>query len=85
MRRGHRVIDFRAGEVEELAGTAALLLRLVRPVADAGLLGEDQTFRASDHVELALYAVVEGVAVPGVLVSEVAVHAGTVRRGLWLL
>lgn len=85
MRRGHAIVDLRAGEVEELARTATLLLRLVRPVANSGLLGKDQTVRTSDHVELALHAVVEGITVSGILVSEVAVHAGTVWRRLWLL
>lgn len=77
MRRGNGIVDLRAGEVEELAGTATLLLRLVRPVADAGFLREDQTVRTSDHVELAFHAVVEGVTVPGILMGEIAVHAGT--------
>lgn len=79
-----RVVDLGAGEVEELTGTAAFLLRLVRPVADPGLFGEHQPIRAHDHVELALHAVIECVTVPGILVGEVAVHTGTVRRRLRL-
>ncbi|KYN03182.1 hypothetical protein ALC62_06049, partial [Cyphomyrmex costatus] len=73
MRRSHRLIDLRTGEVEEFAGTAALFLCLIRPVADAGFLGEDQALRTSNHVKLALHAVVEGITIPGVLMSEVAV------------
>lgn len=84
MRRRHGLVDLRAGEVEELARTATLLLRLIRPVADASFLREDQTIWTSDHIELAFHAVVEGITVPGVLMSEIAVHAGTVRRRLWL-
>ncbi|KYN18320.1 hypothetical protein ALC57_09427 [Trachymyrmex cornetzi] len=73
MRRGHRLVDLRTSEVEEFAGTAALLLCFIRPVANAGLFGEDQTIRTSDHVKLALHAVVKGITIPGVLMSEVAV------------
>lgn len=81
----HGIVDFGTRKIKELAGTATLLLRLVRPVADAGLLGEDQAVRACNHVELALHAVIESVAVPRVFVSEVAVHAGTMRRWLRFL
>jgi len=78
MRRGHRLVNLRTSEVEEFAGTAALLLCFVRPIADAGLFGEDQTLRTSDHVKFALHAVIKGITIPGVLMSEVAVHARTV-------
>lgn len=85
MRCGNAIVDLRAGEVEELARTTTLFLRLVRPIANTGLLGKDETLRTSDHVKLALHAVVEGVAISGVLVGEVAVHARAVWRWLWLL
>lgn len=85
VRRGHAVVHPRTGEIEELARTAALLLRFVRPVANTGLFGKDEALRTGDHVVLALHAVVEGVTIPRVLVGEVTVHAGTVRRRLWLL
>ena len=78
MRRCHRLVDLRTSEVEEFAGTAALLLCFVRPVTDAGLFGEDQTLRASNHVKLALHAIVKGITIPGILMSEITVHARTV-------
>ena len=78
VRRCYRLVNLGAGEVEDLLGAATLLLGLVGPGADAGLLREDESFRALDHVELALDAVVEGVAVACVFVGEVAVHARTV-------
>lgn len=79
MRRGHRIVDLRTGEIEEFAGTATLFLRLIRPVADTGLLGEHETIWTSDHIELALHAVIECITISGVLMSEVAVHA----RAVW--
>lgn len=78
MRRCHAIVYLWAGEIEELARTATLLLRFVWPVANTGLFGKDEAFRTGDHVELALHAIIEGIAVPRILMSEVTVHAGTV-------
>lgn len=85
MRGSSGIVDFGAREIEQFPGTATFLLRLVRPIADAGLLREDQPIWARDHVKLSFDAVVERVAYSGVLVSEVAVHSWAMRRGLRFL
>lgn len=83
--RCDRLVHSRASEVEQLPGTATLLLRLVRPIAYTRLLGEHQTLRARDHVELPLHAVIERVAYSCVLVGEVTVHPWTMGGRLRFL
>lgn len=60
----------------------ALLLGLVRPGADASTLVVYESIRTHDHVVLAVHTEVELVTDAGVVVREVAVLPGTVRRGL---
>lgn len=61
-----------------LAGTT-LLLGFIRPGANAGSLVIYETRRTRDHVVLAVHTVIELVADPGILVSEVTIQSGTVE------
>lgn len=85
MRSRSGIVDVRTGEVEQLPGTAALFLRLVGPVADAGLLREDQSIWARDHIELSFDAVIERATYPGILVGEVPVNSWAMQRRLRFL
>lgn len=85
MRSRDRVVDLWTGEIEKFPGTAALLLGLVGPITDTGLLGEYQTIGTGDHIVLPLDAVIKRVAYTSVLVTEVTVHPWTVGRRLWFL
>lgn len=86
MRRCDGLVNLRASEVEEVPRAATLLLRLVGPVADSGLLRKYQTVRTRDHVVFALDAVVKRVANSGIGMGEVTVHSRTMLgwlRFLW--
>lgn len=65
--------------------SAALLLSLIRPGTDTGLLVVNQAIRAGDHVELAVHAIVELATLLGILMREVAVPARAVQGWDWSL
>lgn len=77
-----RFVHLWATELEDVLRGASLLLCLVRPAADAGVLVVDQSGGADNHVEFAVDAVVELITDTGIFVGEVTVESGTVER--WL-
>ena len=78
MGRSLGFVHLRAGKLEHVLRRAALLLGLVRPGADAGAWIKHQPFRAGDHVEHTVHAVVELIARTS-LAGKVTVLAGAVQ------